>query len=310
MREIIDGAESRSPAAEAASGLVELGLTVNEANAYVFLLQNSPATGYKVAKGTSRSFSNTYQILEALRKLGAVLVEEGGRRLYRALPIDEFLAALKQRLESRGRHAARVVRKLSVSGADQRLWEISNVDQVYETFRRLLAESRERVLSELFPEPLEILRDALEATAARGIIVVVRIYQPSRLDGVRTVLSPYGNRNLRAWQSQWMSLYTDGLQYLQANLMNGGRGVHHAVWSRNSYVSRTLYSYLNSDLHHYSFRRVLDDVDSVDAMRKAYTELQQIFPPGGDLGFQRLFDQTVQPAPEERDDHDDSHHDD
>jgi len=299
MREIIDGTESGGPDAEAISGLVELGLTANEARAYVYLLQNSPATGYKVAKATSRSFSNTYQILEALRKLGALFIEEGGRRLYRALPIDEFLAALRQRLESRGRQAKRAVRKLSLAKGDQRLWEISNVDQVYETYRRLLAESQERVLSELFPEPLEMVRDALEATAARGVIVVVRIYQPARIDGVRTVLSPYGNQNLRAWRSQWMSLYADGLQYLQANLMNGRRGVHHAVWSANSYVSRTLYSYLNSDLHHYSFRQALDEVDSVDAMRAAYRELQQVFPPGGDIGFKRLFDQTYRQAPEE-----------
>lgn len=311
MKEIIEGSEAGGPTAQAASVLVELGLSPNEAGAYVYLLQNSPATGYKVAKATSRSFSNTYQILESLRKLGAVLAEEGDRRLYRAQPVDEFLDVLKQRLESRGRQASRAVRQLSLSGPDQRLWEISHVDQVYETYRRMLSECRERVLSELFPEPLEHLRDALEGAAARGVIVVVRVYQPAEIEGVRTVLSPYGNRNLRVWNSQWMSLYVDGLQYLQANLMNGGRGVHHAVWSRNAYVSRSLYAYLNSDLHHYSFRQVLDEVESVDAMRDAYRELQQLFPPGEDLGFRQLsesaelFSQADDPAPQEEDDHDD-----
>ena len=36
--------------------VAEFGFTENEAAAYVYLLQNSPATGYKIAKGIGRSF--------------------------------------------------------------------------------------------------------------------------------------------------------------------------------------------------------------------------------------------------------------
>jgi hypothetical protein len=162
----------------------------------------------------------------------------------------------------------------------------------------MLGECRERALIELFPEPCEILKETLEREAARGVQIVVRVYKPIRIKGVRTILSPFGEQNLKAWGSQWLALYVDGLQYVQAILMNGGRGVHHAIWSRNIYVARNLYSYLNSDLHHYSFREILDRADSVEELRAAYRKLEEVFPPGGDIGFGRLLQYNVRKAPE------------
>ena len=45
------------------------------------------------------------------------------------------------------------------------------------------------------------------------------------------------------------------------------------------------YDYLNSDLHHYAFRPILENAASLHEARAAYAELQAAFPPGGDLGF-------------------------
>jgi len=249
-----------------------------------------------VAKGTGRSFSNAYQILEALQRLGAVLVEEGTRRLYRALPIEDLVANMKQRLDDQARQAITMANEFSPSVPDQKLWEIKTVDQVYEIFRRMLRECDQRALIELFPEPFEHLKDSLEKGASRGLTLVARIYEPAEIQGVRTVLSPFGKENLKTWGSQWMSLYVDGRQYLQATLENKGNGVRYAVWSENLYISRTLYSYLNSDLHHYSFRNLLDHAESVKELRRAYLELQDTFPPGGDLGYKELLQYGKDPS--------------
>ena len=50
----------------------ELGLTTLEAQIYVFLLQHSPATGYKIAKAIGRSFPSTYKALASLDSAGSV----------------------------------------------------------------------------------------------------------------------------------------------------------------------------------------------------------------------------------------------
>ena len=62
----------------------EFGFTALEAEIYVYLLQESPATGYKIAKGIGRSFTNVYKAISALRSKGAILVDEGSNRLSRA----------------------------------------------------------------------------------------------------------------------------------------------------------------------------------------------------------------------------------
>ncbi len=287
MREIIvlDNGQSGT---QAIRHLTELGFSEGEATAYVFLVRHSPATGYRVARSIGRSFSNAYQILESLEKRGAVLVEAGDRRLYRALPFEELLDQMERAFKARRRQAAEALKDVPVRSTDLGIYELKTVAAVYEQCLRMLKECEERALAELYPEPLELLREAVEETAARGVVVAARIHRPAELNGVRVILSPYGSENLRVWRAQWLTLYVDGRQYLQANLMTGGGGVHHAVWSENPYLARALYSYVNSDLHHYAFRPHIKAATSLDELRREYDQLQQVFPVGGDLGYQDL----------------------
>jgi predicted transcriptional regulator len=287
MKEIIH-ANNAEPGTQAVHHLTELGFSEGEAAAYVFLLRHSPSTGYRVATAIGRSFSNAYQTLESLERRGAVLAEAGDRRLYRALPIDELLDQMERTFKARRRQAAEALRDIPVKTSDLGIYELKTVAAVYEHCFRMLKECEERALVELYPEPLEVLREAVRETAARGVVVAARIHKPAELSGVHVILSPYGSENLRVWRAQWLTLYVDGRQYLQANLMTGGGGVHHAVWSENPYLSRALFSYVNSDFHHYSFRPHLRTATSVEQVRQAYEELQKVFPVGGDLGYQDL----------------------
>jgi predicted transcriptional regulator len=295
MTEII--LDESSAAAQIVELLAELGFSEGEATAYVFLLQHSPATGYRVARSIGRSFSNAYQILESLEKRGAVLVQGGTRRLYRAVPLEELFHQLDRAFQARRLRALQAAKRLSISDSDQHLYELKTIGAVYERCHTMLQNCEERALIELFPEPLEVLRQAVEDTAARGVVMAARIHQPAELRGVHVILSPYGAENLQVWGAQWLTLYVDGRQYLQANLMTGGGGVHHAIWSQNPHLSRALYSYVSSDLHHYAFRPHLKTARSVEELRHAYEELQEVFPVGGDLGYQDLLGDMAEKQP-------------
>src|SRR5438874_1780106 len=74
--------------------LVELGVTGLEAEVYTFLLQESPATGYRAAQALGRPVAGIYKALEALAHRGAVVVEEGTTRQYRSVPGEELLGGL------------------------------------------------------------------------------------------------------------------------------------------------------------------------------------------------------------------------
>jgi sugar-specific transcriptional regulator TrmB len=268
--------------------LTDLGLTELEAQVYVFLLQHSPATGYKIAKGIGRSFPSTYQGLASLEANGAILVDHGSNRLSRAVPLEEFMDQLEARFCERRRLIKAAVQRLPQCPSDTRIYQLASVDQVYERSRKMLAECEERALVELFPRPLEALRAPIEETAARGVDLTARLYESETLDGVRVVRSPYGSQTIRDFGSDWLALLIDGRQFLLANLVAGGDGVLNAVWSANPTVSRVLYDHANSDFHHYAFRSFLYASDSVDELRAEYERLQEIFAVGGDLGFKDM----------------------
>jgi sugar-specific transcriptional regulator TrmB len=265
-----------------------MGFTALEAEVYVYLLQRSPATGYKIATSIGRSFANTYKALASLQEKGAVLVDDGSSKLTRAVPLEELLDQMQSRFSNMRKRAIEAMAKLTPSDEDTRIYELVTVPQVIERARRMLDSAEERVLIELFPEPLSMLKEAVEETAARGVVVCARIYQPDNLAGVHVVQSPFGDETLRKFRSQWIAVFVDGRQFLLGHLFTGEEDVYQAIWSRNPFLARAFYDYVNSDLHHYAFRSRLESVRTLEEARKAYAEMEALFPPGGDLGFLEL----------------------
>jgi hypothetical protein len=261
------------------------GFTDLESEIYVFLLQHSPASGYKIAKGIGRSFTNTYKALAGLESKGAVLVDEAKSRLSRAVPIEELMDQMEARFRERRKQAIAAVNRLPLSPSDRRIYHLASADQVYERFRCMLKECEERALMELFPGPCAMLGEAVEETARRGITVAARVYAGEHLAGVQVIQSPFGDQNLDTWRSQWLALFVDGRQFLLGHLSLDGKGVYEAVWSANPFIARAFYSYVNSDLHHYSFAPFLKTASDIDSLRKEYDLFQDSFPVGGDLGF-------------------------
>jgi sugar-specific transcriptional regulator TrmB len=273
---------------ECAQLISQLGFTELEAEIYVYLLQDSPATGYKVAKEIGRSFTNTYKALASLQAKGAILVDEGASRLSRAVPVEELLDQLERRFRTTRKKVTEAVERLPRAAVDTRIYQLTSLEQVYERCRRLLAECQERALIELFPEPLAVLREPVEAAAARGVDITVRVYEPASLSGVRTFLSPFGPGNIGERGAQWLALFVDGKQVLLGLLAAGG-GVYQAIWTANPVLSWALFDYVNSDFHHYAFRSHLDAATSLEELRFVYANLQDAFPIGRELGYQDLF---------------------
>jgi sugar-specific transcriptional regulator TrmB len=285
-----------TPETTIASTLIELGFTPIEAEIYSFLLRDSPATGYRIAKALGRSFAVTYSALESLQSKGAILVDAGKSRLSRAVPPQEFLDHRERRFRDQRDRILRAAEDIPSQMSDARIYQITAQDQVYQRARTMLADAEARVLVELFPDPLQVLREDVEAAAGRGVDVTVRIYREAGISGARVVLSPFGSRTIDSFRSQWMALFIDGRQFLLAQLGPAGTVVHYAVWSANLILARAIYAYINSDLHHYAFRKRLHEADSLDRAIRDYAELEEAFPPGGDLGFQELIERYSDPS--------------
>lgn len=71
--------------------LIALGFSGIEAAIYVHLLENSPATGYQIAKGIEKPNANTYQALDSMVQQGFLLVD-GGQVKDRLLDVPDRLS--------------------------------------------------------------------------------------------------------------------------------------------------------------------------------------------------------------------------
>ncbi len=129
-------------------------MSETEALAYAYLVQEGPATGYRISHAIGKPTANTYKAIATLAQQGAVQVDSGEGKLVRAIPPDELLAGL----ERRAREKREAARALLAARADRpeaaRVYSLKTLDQVLERARAMLGRAREIVLADPFPGPL------------------------------------------------------------------------------------------------------------------------------------------------------------
>jgi len=257
--------------------LTGLGFTDLEAEVYVSLLQQSPATGYRVAQSIGRPVANTYKAIESLQHKGAVLVDEGSSRLCRAVPADELLAQLERSFQRRRQEAANALASLRAAPDDDRVYQLQSVEQVFERCRRMLEGCENVAILDIFPKPLEELRDAIEAAAQRGVRIHVKAYEPTEICGVDVGVHPQGRATVRRWPGQWLNMVVDGREHLLAFLTADARGLHQAVWSGSAYLSWVYYSAVGAEMILASLLRGLENGATAAELRQAAANYHSIF---------------------------------
>src|SRR5580700_7541663 len=167
-----------------------LGYTDTESAVYCELLRGAPSTGYRLAHAIGKAPANVYQALAALSQKGAVLVEDREARTYRATPPEELLSMLQQRFEGRAAEARSSLESLYAPVADDRLYQLATVGQVYGRAEAMIERAQEVLLFDLFPPPFARLRPSLERAAARGVRIAGVVYESVGEVGFVTALSP------------------------------------------------------------------------------------------------------------------------
>jgi sugar-specific transcriptional regulator TrmB len=225
---------------EIVTTLQELGFTELEGEIYLFLLQNPPATGYRIAKGVGRTNANTYKALQSLEAKGAVLVEETEPRLCRAVPPEELLGQMQERFERSRERAAGLLENVEAVERDDRIYALATRDQVLERARRMIQGARHLVVLDLYPALVEPLGPALLAAVDRGVRVLAKVYRPVTLPGVELVERLRGEEITEGLNRDSLSLSIDGREQLLASLYPGGEP-EQAVWTESPFLSFKLY---------------------------------------------------------------------
>ncbi len=230
------------------AALASLGFTDTEAAIYCELLRASPSTGYRLAQAIGKAPANTYQALAALTQKGAVLVDEGETRAYRAVPSTELLAAMERGFAARRAEAEAALSTIAATADDDRLYQLKSVPQVFEKARALIAGAREILLFDLFPEPLSALKQDLERAQARGVTLAGLTYGPPPLLPPSIVVSRGSDVVFERWPGRQVSLVADARQHMEVLLTHDGTGVRHGVWSDSAYLACLRHSGLAAEI--------------------------------------------------------------
>jgi hypothetical protein len=135
-------------------------------------------------------------------------------------------------------------------------------------------------LVDVFPGALAGLRSDIERTAARGIDVALKVYEPAEIAGVQVAVNPYGQRTLKHWPGQWLNLVTDGSEHLLAYLTADGNGVHQAVWSRSPFLSWVYHGAVWSEIVLSQLNNILAARGGLDDIRTVLTKHQSAIEAG------------------------------
>ncbi len=257
----------------------QLGLSRLEAEIYVYLLENPPSTGYRIAKAIGRSKTNVYQAVEGLAAKGAILVSEGELRLCTAVSPEELLDQMERGFKDRKSLALSEVRSLiRPQAGGGGIYRISSLDQVYERARRMLRECEQTVYLDLYPGPLSQLRPAIEEAVKRGINVFAEVYEPTEIEGVTVIDRAQLPSLWTDWPVDVLVIFVDGRQHMIAFLERGGGRVHDAFWSDSAMFSWAYGIYVISDLVLAGLTKQLADRDiPPDELREYLRSLSKKF---------------------------------
>jgi sugar-specific transcriptional regulator TrmB len=254
------------------AALSSLGFSDTEAAVYCELLLQ-PATGYRLAQAVGKSPPNIYLALGALHQKGAVLVDDGDGRTYRAVAPAELLTALERQFETRRSEALSALTAIHEEAEDDRIYHLKTLDQVDARARAMIAGARETLLFDCFPAPFAALRAAFQEAAARGVRVAGIVYEEIEEAAFAAVRSAPRPGIIERWPGDQLSIVADASEYLLALLGRDGRGVRHAVWSNGSYLSTLQHNAVASEIR-------LCAIAPEDRDTLADLALLRAFPPG------------------------------
>lgn len=228
--------------------LQELGLTDLEARIYIFLLGDSPATGYRVAKSIGKPAANTYQAIVALERKGLLLVEEGEKRLCRAVPHTDMVGRLERDFRERCRAATEALAAVQTLERDDHVYQLRSRRQVLERFESMLERVEKHVIIDAWPGILLDVAPIIEAAAARGIDVTVKTYEPAELKGVEIVYDYRGLGSMTVYPGDWLNVVIDGEELLLAHLAHDKVNLHLAVWTDSAHIAWVYYGGITSEI--------------------------------------------------------------
>ncbi|MDA3952293.1 MAG: hypothetical protein PF485_01505 [Bacteroidales bacterium] len=253
------------------NNLSDLGFNFLESEVYLELLANEPMTAYRVAKQINKPTANVYKAIDSLSQKGAVLIEDNKNRKCKAVSPEEFINHLEKLMLSKTSNLKEQLKDIGKVYYDERTYAIESVPLVFERFNSMMSKCKKIAVIDIFPEPLEKVKDIIEKAIERGVEVHIQVYKLIEIKGANIAYTEVASEALQYWQSQQLNLVTDGEEHLLALMNNSLSKVLQAKWSNSLYVSCLL---LGGFIREQVVMNLMQKMDEPDFADQARTILQ------------------------------------
>lgn len=210
--------------------LKNLNFTEYEAKAYLSLLEESPLTGYAVAKNSGVPRSRIYEVLDSLTIRGDILVSPGNTPQYTPVPAKELIKSRRMRAEETFELAEKSLAEFERSGSDrENIWNITGQNEILEKVRACIVSAEKRILLEIWKEEFEELEAELRQAANRGVNITIIAYGDIVSDFANVYHHYMGNEITEEYGGRWLVFSGDDSEVV-AGIVSLGKDSR-AAWT-------------------------------------------------------------------------------
>jgi sugar-specific transcriptional regulator TrmB len=158
--------------------LGQLGFSEYEAQAYIHLLQQHPATGYALAKASGIPRANIYAVLQKLEGRGAIVsVETEGSNQYSPVEPNQFIGQLANRYEGILQETQKLLDQISAPVDDHFVQNIQGTTQVLDHARTLINRASGKLMIALWRPESQLLASVTAQADRRGVDISTLCFQ-------------------------------------------------------------------------------------------------------------------------------------
>ncbi len=185
--------------------LKDLNFTEYEAKAYLTLLEESPLTGYAVAKNSGVPRSKIYEVLDNLVIRGDILVSPGNTPQYTPVPAKELIKSRRKKAEENFELAEKSLAVFERSVNDRsNIWNITGRNEIIEKVKESILSAKKRILLEIWSEEFKELETELRQAAKRGVNVTIIAYGEIISDFANVYLHYMGHEITEEYGGRWI----------------------------------------------------------------------------------------------------------
>ncbi len=254
--------------------LMQLGFSGLEADAYLAVLAEPGATGYRIAQTLGKAAPNVYKAIDSLVVKGALILDDGGgSRTYSAVTVRELTRQAGLRLDSLAGRIEKGLAAMHPPRADEGVYHLNSVHQVMARALEMTKGARVSIVADADAGPMRLLLDSSVSASSRGVKVLLHGREEMDAPGCEVVSSV-----TEGWPGALLILIVDGSQYLLAFMSRDMQELREAVWSGNALLSACLYrGYMVKALFYRIGMMLGDRGNTIDQVRSELIRLWDVW---------------------------------